>query len=288
MIEDMEIYQESLEEISELTDQVINDFIKISEAANPDEVSDKMYDPLMRNIHSIKGALGMIGLTHQMTSVHSAESFLIDTYKKVKFTPGVLDLMIDFWSKFQTSLGDVYNPTLDVAHFSECYNCLKRSEFKSVCKNHFSGGSKCSELVQNVPEQTEELPRPSLRIQITADEVEKSIIVIGADDFVSRTLSKHQKDYHSYGCINEIYRKMSLAKLKGIKTIFLDLSNLNTNPFLLLSVLKQLKLSIKCCYIISDKNDLTQHLEDIHQLYSFCVISKQSPYFEAEILTLAG
>jgi hypothetical protein len=289
MIEDMEIFQEALEEINELTDSIIDGFIETARDNDGGEASDKMYETLMRHIHSVKGALGMIGLENHMRAVHASESFLIETYKKVKFTPGVLDLMIDFWSKLQVALRNAENPDSDLSHFSECYNCLKRSDYNSVCRNHFSGVTKCADLVEAKWPEPKAAVKPGLKISITAEtEVEKKIIIIGADEFLPATLSRHAKEFYHYSCINEVYRKMPLPKLRGIKTIFIDLSRLNTNPFLLLAVLKQLKLPIKCCYIVDDKDELLKYLDEIYELSSFCVLSRKSANLELEILSMAG
>jgi chemotaxis protein histidine kinase CheA len=288
MLEDPEIFHEAIEEINELTDAVIELFIDISQSKYRTAEADRVYDTIVRNVHSVKGALGMIGLERQMKAVHSAESFLIDSYQKVKFTPGVVDLMIDFWSKLQKSLLQPENPNYELGLFSECYNCLRRSEYTNVCMNHFSRANKCSENSQVNEARPESLAMTMLQIQtVPQEEVERKIIIIEGDPMVARTLSDKQKNFYKYDCINEVYRKLSYEKLRGVRTIYVDLSKLIINPFLLLTVFKQLRLSIQCCFIVNDTSDLLKHLNELQELSSFSVVSRKSKNFEAEVISLA-
>lgn len=267
---DQNLFQESLAEIDELATIVINGLIKISQSETEPTITSQLMPSIQRNIHSIKGALGMIGLKESMNSVHGLETFLNNVLTTNTLSAQHIELLIDYWWQFQDALLTDHKVVKPFVHFENCFKCLSSTEKTNTKCNHHAPTCTPKKVAAPAEEQ-----RPS------------NIIFIGNCPKTLSVLEKNNLRFFNFSCINEIYRRLPLSTLKNIVAIYLDISSINTNPFLLLTVINQLNLNIRCCYLVNEKQELLKYLDDTYSIHPFHVIPKNSPRFEFDIINTA-
>ncbi len=108
---DAEIVDFFMEEAEELFDGINSILLKSEERG---EVLAQEIDSLFRNIHTIKGGAGSVGLVNVSKFTHHLETFLDEIRDgKIKFSKEIIDFFIDAVSKIQDILDSEYEGNLD-------------------------------------------------------------------------------------------------------------------------------------------------------------------------------
>jgi HPt (histidine-containing phosphotransfer) domain-containing protein len=241
-----EFINEAIDEISELIDRVEANFLSIEK--NPNLQHDKtLYELLMRDIHSIKGALGMISLHAHMEFVHDVETFLIDSFPVHGFPPGIVELMVDFWSKLANSLE---HPGLNFSkklNMKGCFDCVRKNNYQNVCSSHFATEATEIEINQLSPKE-EASPKTEL------EPLSATLFIGNNKNLYSRVLTATGADSTHLECINYVYQHFK--QIGDVENIILDTSSIKVCPLFLQLVITRFHKGIKFVYLIEDNVDL--------------------------------
>jgi len=120
---DMEIVDFFMEEAEELFDGINSILLKNEEIG---EISKEEIDSLFRNIHTIKGGAGSVGLMNVSNYTHHLETFL-DSIREgeAEFTKDVINFFIDAVSNIQDILEKEYEGTIDENEVNSMIEDLK-------------------------------------------------------------------------------------------------------------------------------------------------------------------
>lgn len=203
----------------------------------------------MRNIHSIKGALGMIGKESEMQIVHELESLLQRSFVEGDLPLEFVEFFVGPWDQLEDCLNQEVPMSVSV-------NEIKRFNFKTA--EH-------SRHVKNVKPKTEnpfhgKLCYDGLGIDLKID---TPVVLLGDNSSAEAILKYLGLGFVKYNCVNEVYRHHKL--LENVKFVIFDLSQLRVNPFMLQKNILKLKRNIKFLYLVEDFGDLHQRLEEFKQ-----------------------
>jgi len=120
---DMEIVDFFMEEAEELFDGINSILLKNEEIG---EISKEEIDSLFRNIHTIKGGAGSVGLTNVSNYTHHLETFL-DSIREgeAEFSKDVINFFIDSVSTMQDILDKEYEGEIDEEEVKQMIASLK-------------------------------------------------------------------------------------------------------------------------------------------------------------------
>jgi two-component system chemotaxis sensor kinase CheA len=120
---DMEIVDFFMEEAEELFDGINSILLKNEEIG---EISKEEIDSLFRNIHTIKGGAGSVGLINVSNYTHHLETFL-DSIREgeVEFSRDVINFFIDSVSNIQDILEKEYEGNIDENEVNDMIEDLK-------------------------------------------------------------------------------------------------------------------------------------------------------------------
>ena len=120
---DMEIVDFFMEEAEELFDGINSILLKNEEIG---EISKEEIDSLFRNIHTIKGGAGSVGLTNVSNYTHHLETFL-DSIREgeAEFTKDIINFFIDSVSTMQEILEKEYEGSIDEDEVNQMIDELK-------------------------------------------------------------------------------------------------------------------------------------------------------------------
>ena len=108
---DTEIVDFFMEEAEELFDGINSILLKNEEAG---EISHEEIDSLFRNIHTIKGGAGSVGLVNVSKYTHHLETFLDEIRDgNIDFTKEIINFFIDSVSQMQDILDKEYEQNID-------------------------------------------------------------------------------------------------------------------------------------------------------------------------------
>ena len=108
---DTEIVDFFMEEAEELFDGINSILLKNEEAG---EISSEEIDSLFRNMHTIKGGAGSVGLVNVSKFTHHLETFLDEIREgEVEFSKEIINFFIDSVSKIQDILESEYDGSVD-------------------------------------------------------------------------------------------------------------------------------------------------------------------------------
>lgn len=275
MSQENEILEEGIVEIIVLIDSVLSKFYNIQKSKENTELETSTIDSLMRDIHSIKGNMGMLGFLEQSKMVHQIETFLLEVFKQGDYSKDLLDTIIDFWEEMLNSIEN--NSKMPITSLNNCFSCFKRN--KNMSKNCFK-----IQIKKQEPVKLSSVSLPKLDI-IQKNTLEK-LLIIGKSSTLESLLKMANLKFSTLNCITQIYAEK--YDLKDIHTIYIDVPSVSVNPFLLQHVFNSIKKEVKFAYLVNTKNDLLSILDEIDNIsFSFCVISYTSKKFEHEIKELA-
>lgn len=241
-------------EILELAEEVEEIFVQYEKCFNDGAIVLDNHNELLRNIHSIKGSLGMIGLEDAMESIHDCETFIIKIHESKSFTLSTIELMIDYWTDFCRSFESGAGILSFHENYRSCFDCLENNDFNLPCK---------SENVVIVEEFKE--------IEEVVEE--EKVIVISSDENLGKFVSKGLETAAQYQCVNHAYR--SLKELKDLREVIFDLTTLRVNPFFFHNIASKFNPNIHFTYLVENPKDLVAFLEELEGLpISFCVCRK--------------
>jgi len=143
---DMEIVDFFMEEAEELFDGINSVLLRNEEAG---EIDKEEIDSLFRNIHTIKGGAGSVGLTNVSNYTHHLETFL-DSIREgeAQFNRDIINFFIDSVSNMQDILDKEYEGEIDEAEVNSMID-----ELKNQIDKFMSSQDKAS-LVENNIEKT--------------------------------------------------------------------------------------------------------------------------------------
>ncbi len=121
---DTEIVDFFMEEAEELFEGINSILLNNEESG---EITPQEIDSLFRNMHTIKGGAGSVGLTNVSKFTHHLETFLDEIRDgEVKFTKEIINFFIDSVSKIQDILDSEYEGTIDEAEVDSMVDELKK------------------------------------------------------------------------------------------------------------------------------------------------------------------
>jgi DNA polymerase III psi subunit len=275
MVLNRDLYQESIAEILDIADVIVEALGGLHCLKNT-LVEGQERNELMRNIHSIKGALGMLGLEAEMEMTHNSETFILSYLSTEIYSASALLLLKDFFQALRDYLnGDDVGVCLEM--FNECFLHFDKKSCRDKCSDPcIDHKGPVVEIVKTDKGPPAHVEKPLLKV-----------VVIGKNALFKQLFQDTELEYTQLNCINQVYRKIHL--LRETKLIMVDLSSTQVNPFLLQDVLSKLDLPIRCCYLIDEKNEFLEHLESAGNLdFSFVILSKKSLRLKQEIKKLVS
>lgn len=266
ILEDLELQTECLVEVLELVDQVISDLIKCETDHNY-QIPGSIYETVMRQMHSMKGVTGMIGLEPVAHLIHQTETFFSSTWKKGTEQQNLVLTMIKFWSEMESRLKKHSINLVDINRFSECLQCNDAVNCHGAFETDFLKNwnqyfSYASGWVENSSEKKAEL-------------LKREIVVVGSVCNKFRNLLEHNSNnWDCIPCVNSLYGKYDLMNLKAV---FLMASSTVVNPFFSQLVIGKYAPHVTFCYIDHDGKNLIEYLGELESFpHSFCFISSKS------------
>ncbi len=140
---DTEIVDFFMEEAEELFDGINSILLKNEEVG---EISSEELDSLFRNMHTIKGGAGSVGLVNVSKFTHHLETFLDEIREgEVEFTKEIINFFIDSVSKIQDILDSEYDGNIDESEVDTMVEELK----KEIDSFHGNNDAVVKEKVQN-------------------------------------------------------------------------------------------------------------------------------------------
>jgi len=249
---------DDLLEIIELIDNIEGQFVKAEKQIDVRSCPD-FYKNVMRDIHSAKGTLGMIGFSIEMEAIHHVETFLIEAVEKVGFSSGIIDLMIDFWGKMSNKIQGTITDDINIY---KCLNCLKENSYENVCNAHYN----------NLREQENTIQLQNVNVCPSRD-----IVFFGENVTIKNFLSENEYDFVQYNNCNLLYK--SNEQVLNLKFLIVDIESSTINPFLMQSVLSKFNKHITYLYLgncIAQLGDLLRSSKLENLKFSF--ISKSNDF----------
>ena len=140
---DTEIVDFFMEEAEELFDGINSTLLKNEEIG---EISSDELDSLFRNMHTIKGGAGSVGLVNVSKFTHHLETFLDEIREgEVEFTKEIINFFIDSVSKIQDILDSEYDGSVDEKEVDTMVEELK----KEIDSFHGNNNKVVKEKAQN-------------------------------------------------------------------------------------------------------------------------------------------
>lgn len=228
-----EILDESLAEILDLIENIESTFLSCLK--NERSIDDEKLN-LMREIHSVKGAFGMIGFDEEMNLVHNIESYLDKAFSDNNSID--YEIIYEFWSNLSQKITG--------EPFSE--HCL--SLFEQAC---FPTPTECEDKCVAFKDSTEfELLK------------EINVILISQNSTLIKLFKNLEIDITQLNCINEVYKILGLTE--KVNFLVIDLAETRVNPFLIHKSLKFLKDKPQIYYISSCTSKLLHYLKDVPRI----------------------
>lgn len=264
-----ELIEETTMETMELIVE-IEDFFSIMLEANEFHFNAYNFDKLMRDIHSVKGSLGMLGHEKYADSIHKVEDFILKYQKRGDLPLAFVQVMEDFWFNLYQSLNERGNSEENLFDIENCINCINSD------KNQEDNGEKsCQDQHSGLKIYTKfgsiDLNSRDAKV------LERAPIILGGNfpELVS-SLGEQYLDFSIVFCLDELYRK--LRSLRGVQYIVINLSDYwKITPFVSQSLINTYCPNIEFIYFYNHKSDIIHALEEAEKLPSnICIFKNNS------------
>lgn len=263
-VKDIEL--ESRSDLLQIASKLQDRFEELSNLSDQIEILESEFISITDEFEAGKGCIALLKHEKLFNAVEEAKQVLQESYFNDQFSIGICDVMFTFWRELHRIVSEFCLDNFDYEYFQDCYQCLRKNRYISVCMEHNLG-------------------RPGLCIH-KQFEVKDPLILVGESVNVCRIFEENEINFTKYSCINEIYTKEH--KVKKIDKIIMDLDSVDVNPFLFQSVATHSKIHMKVAYLVGSNYDLIDWLGDIGEInFSFTIILKTSPSYKREILNFA-
>ena len=255
-----ELIEETVMETMELIVE-IEDFFSIMLEANEFQFKSYNFDKVMRDIHSVKGSLGMLGHEKYADSVHKVEDFVLKYQQKGNLPKAFVQVMEDFWFNLYQSLNERDNNSGSLFDIENCLNCINSD------KNQGESGHKSCQDQHNGLKVHTKFGSIDLNSR-DAKVLKRAPIILGGNfpELVS-SLGEQYLDFSVVYCLDELYRK--LRSLKGVQFIVINLSDYwKITPFVSQSLINTYSPKIEFVYFYDNKKDIIHALEEAEKLPS--------------------
>lgn len=249
-------------EIIDLLDQTISSALLLENSLILNERFDEdQYKIILRNLHSIKGASGMLGISELMEFVHELESSIISYYSKkqidIKFTDQLiryLHIIVDYLE------GD----TSALELISDHKSLFVKPNIQSSNDELITA----KRQIKNIKGTTVAINRLKsfgCEYLSTPDDYKPSVIHINSSlnpELNSKIQDQISKSIvYNFGCINDVYTNSFVFKYN--KFFLINLEGIRTNPFFLQKICRIFKKNMDFIYYAKSKEVLDFHAESI-------------------------
>lgn len=247
-------------EIIDLLDQTVSSALLLENTLILKERFDEdQYKIILRNLHSIKGASGMLGIKGLMEFVHELESAIISSYSKkqidLKFTDQLiryLHIIVDYLEG-ETSAFELISDHKSLFVKSPCQSPI----------DELITGERQIKNIKGTSVAINRLKSFGAEYLATAEDYKPSVIHINSSSNFEYN-SKIQEEISSsivynFGCINDIYTNSFVFKYN--KFFLINLEGIRTNPFFLQKICKIFKKNMEFIYYAKSKEALELHAD---------------------------
>ena len=250
------IEEESTLEILQIIEQLQNRVTYISDLIQMDQPFDSLVVVCKRDLHNLKGTLGMLGFKKQMSFIHEVE----DYFCKEHVDKNELQ---NFFPSFTMAL-DYLGQSIELnASFEYDFNSLI-SNPKNVFKQKINHTSQ-SEI-------TSILKKENKKLQAYKSKLKKSIVTLGRDS--NNYVPNSDTFMNTFNNSFEVYK--SFLELGNVELVIIDTDTISENPFLFQNALNRFSPQTKFLYIVSDYEEFADFLEEHNEfLFNFYVTSKK-------------
>lgn len=256
--------EEGIVEIIELLDHTVSCSLKLENELILHETFDECsYKDIVRNLHSIKGASGMLGINDLMEFIHELETGVISLKNQNKINAQFMDQFIRYLHLVVDYLEGDNRPLKSIANVSLLFeqkvepnvddeDITAKRELKNI-----KGTSVAIERLKKFGQEYLATPddhKPSvIHIHSKNDDHLKSIV----DQTISKSIVYH------YNNINDIYTNSFIFKYNQFFLINLD--DLKTNPFFLQKICSIFKKNIEFIYYSQNERVLDAYLDGMRE-----------------------
>lgn len=258
-----DILDEGLLEIFELIENTTSLFLQLEKSGT---INSSLLEELLRDIHSTKGALGMLGFEKEAEAIHHLESFLDKAIKVDGLTSGVATLLLEIMYKIETSLeGEEF---IDLSPYLNCYSCVEKNSFKVVCESHnsrkiFQPSSPLTPYCVEDPAKDQKLLNSNNEESRDLESINRNdkyeLILVGFDAELTSLLSEKAKVL-SLHCVNELYRMSRKVSCTGF--VLLNLKNFPITPFLTINILQKFCPHMCFAVVAESSSQLSKCLDE--------------------------
>lgn len=200
-----------------------------------------------RDLHNLKGTLGMLGFTDQMTFIHKVENYFCNEFKGKELAV-FLGYFSDILSDLAISIEK--NKSFDY-HFDEILSLgLKKTESKTEMKNTMEPVSDISNILES----------ENRKLAAHKSKLKSSIIVIGKNSDVSPYVADNSVSVISFNSSFDVYK--SFQELGHVVLAIIDTDYVTENPFLFQSAIHKFSPKTEFLYIVSDYEEFGEFLEE--------------------------
>lgn len=224
------------EGLLEVKEKIENIWSLLNQGANELFKNKKI---ILMELHSCKGAYGMLNLFEEEKVCHELENFLQNiTNTKTNVSEKEIDLMLKVVGQLIDTMEGKFEEGDLKADFSECLKCVQNNP-----------AVECDTLTNK-----SELRAPILKIDKSLPSIEVEEIVIGPLTDHVKYLKEQNIKYLTRKCPNELYTVGE--RIKGVKKITIDGNSLEVNPFLVHQVISRIYTEINFTYYFKNMRQL--------------------------------